>query len=174
MINNVWLHVNVSGEVTMRASEDPRALYRDYVQIYPANVPPALEFYKDFFSGKTISRKKAENVKAQAFRHYRFEDGYAPRPWKIVDMQIEPDEHGTNVLRTTLESDGMRVSKNLWPPRTPSARLFLQAFQNGKPLYDKDLGLLIKFIRVEADMVGLNAHESRGILDWHPDWEEYL
>lgn len=165
-IQKVWLDVNLAGNIWMYATTG--AIKDAILKIYPANAPSAIRFWKAFQAGEPLSDKDVLQVKTAAM----FEVPIGR--WKIVDMRIEPDDSGINVLKATFRSGDLEGSTNIWPPRAPSARLFLDSFRRGKELDDDDLALLLKFVNAEAFMVGLSRWNKPGVLDWRPEWEGYL
>lgn len=164
-VKNIHLHVNSGTRVQMEARTEDFDLI---AILFPANAPSAIRFYEAFRAGDPLDDRDVLEVS------YALTSERPIGPWKIVDMKIAPDAMGRDVLKATLESGGLQATTKLWPPRTPSARLFLKAFQNGKELYDKDFHLLKAFVWEEAGTVGLSPKSEQGILDWNPDWEEYL
>lgn len=169
-IIGVWFDFHSKDRVTMYASVD---LFREIFgkpdfEIFPANAPSALRFIKANQEGEPLNSDDARRVREAAIV-----EGPGD-PWKIVGMIVEESEPGRNILSITLRSGDVDIFHGIWPPRTPSGRLFLQAFQSGKELYDKDLRLLEKFVRAETDLVGLSPEFEHGILDWNPYWDEYL
>lgn len=168
-ITGIWFDFYAKDRITMEVSASFfREIFKkpDF-EIFPANAPSALRFYKAYSNGEPLNTDDARQVKAAAIAEGPGES------WKIVEMKVEPMD-GTDFLSITLRSGDVDIYETIWPPRAPSARLFLQAFQNGKELYDKDLRLLKKFVSAEADQVGLVQNIDRGILEWNPEWDDYL
>lgn len=166
-IKDVWVDFDSGGGFLMNASSTGNRNLNS-IQIHPATAPSAIAFIQAFQAGRDLDDADAMEVKRAAILE-------APgSPLKIVSMKIEPNIEGFDVLKVTLYREDLEVVVEVWPPRAPSARLFLAAFLRGKPLYDHSLGMLIRFVATEANFVGLSKHFNRGILDWNPDWEEYL
>lgn len=148
----------------------------DTVPIIPASTPSALNFYATYRRGGLLTRDDAIEV-AEA----SLEERADALPWIVTNVEIigVPEtssrahrRRSERELVVTLQSGPLKVEEIVWPPRLPSAVTFLKAFLAGRSLSLKEFLLARKFMKEELRQSGMST--ARGVLDWHPAWEDYL
>lgn len=147
------------GYIAMRAYSEDGSWYSE---IFPANTPSTIRLYEAFRSGEYLTLERDADKADKAAQREK-----PIGPFQIVDMRVEPNEEGVDVLKVTLQSGPLPATATFWPPRTPSAKSLLEAFDQGQELYDSDLRILMKLMHKEVKT------KKSSVLDWDPDWITY-